>query len=72
MISNHMPYENTDENTAQPVYRLSVPVILESPVQAGSIPERSDKESFCLQYASFCTFFSVERAIKLCPTKPKK
>ena len=39
--------ENTDENTAQPVYRLGMPVFLESLVQAGSIPERSDKESFC-------------------------
>ena len=41
-----MPNENTDENTAHFVYRPSMPVFLESPVQAGSIlePEWSAKE----------------------------
>ena len=47
-----MAEENTDENTDQPAYRLSLAIFLKSPVQAESIPGRSDKDSFYLPYVS--------------------
>ena len=51
-ISNNMPDEKTDKNTAQPVYRLSLSVFLVKSCLVG--------QCFCLSYVSFRTFFIVE------------
>ena len=45
-----MPDEDIDEDTAQPVYRLSVPVFPEQSVQCQSIPRRGHEEQAKLKF----------------------